>query len=385
MNPMPARSSARARRRGFTLLEILAAVAIFSILVTMLFQVVRSSLEIWTLGERGKESMEKASGVLDQIAADLRLVHADSPRDSDSAPVRMLADWVEYDLDLDRDAESTTQRLRFVRALPEERFDARLRAAGDVVGASAVLTEGVTLQSATLPPGGLAEVLYTTVDTPEKGGDPSVLRIVRGLQTPIAREDSLLALDLTDDPKTLLSRTVALADGVLYLGFEFWSRDTVDFELPWNSEGGPLSTWDSTRALLLDREGANRFSLAKDADSLARADDDVFPRRVRIVLVIERDADEAELLRLESDLLPTSDRVRVTPIRVFAPGAAHKFVKIGGEWMEWTAIRGDELQVKRGARGTRATSHSAGARARIGETFERTIEIPVYREDWNTR
>lgn len=373
------------RESGFTLLEILAAVAIFSILVTMLFQVVQSSLEIWSLGERGKESIEKASGVLDQIASDLRLVHAEGPRGAEKAPVRMVADWVDYDFDLDRDAESTTQRLRWVRALPEERYDARLRAAGDIVGATSVLTEGVTMQAATLPPGGLAEILYTTVATPTKGGDAAVLQLVRGLQTPIGRDDSLLALELTDDPKALQKRTVALAEGVLYLGFEFWSRDTLSFELPMDAEGCAFSTWDSTRALLLDKEGQNRFPLAKDTESLAIADDDVFPRRVRIVLVVERDADEVENIRLESDVLPSTERIRVSPLRLFDPSSNYKFLKIEGEWIEWTEIRGGELMVKRGVRGTRADAHPVGAKTHLGTTYERTVEIPVYREDWNTR
>jgi prepilin-type N-terminal cleavage/methylation domain-containing protein len=383
MNSTVSQPSARAR--GFTLIELLAAVAIFSLLVGLLFQVVRSSLDVWSIGERGKESTEKSGAVLDQIAADLRLTFADSPRGSTSAPVRFVSDYAEYDFDLDRDAESVTQRLRFVRALPEERVDPRMRNAGDVVGATASLAEGITTQTPTLPTGGLAEVLYTTLATPSKGGDPARLMLVRALRTPIASDDSLVAKELPDEVKAIQERSIALAEGVLYLGFQFWSRDTIAFDAPLDGEGGPLSNWDSTRALLLDKTGANRFLLAKDESSLREITDDIFPRRVRVTMVIDHDADEAYSLTLESELSPTTDRVRVAPLRAIDPNAEHKFIKIGGEWIEWLELRGDELRVKRGARGSRPDSHGVGARVHVGQTFERTIEIPVFREDWNSR
>ena len=40
-------------------------------------------------------------------------------------------------------------------------------------------------------------------------------------------------------------------------------------------------------------------------------------------------------------------------------------------------------RILRGQRGTAAVQHAEGARIHFGETIERTIEIPVYREDWN--
>ncbi len=379
------RTGPRGAERGFTLIELLTAIAIFSILVVMLFQMVKSALDVWALGERGKDATEKSAAVLDEIATDLRMLRADSPLGSTNAPVRMISDYAEYDFDLDRTPDSVVQRLRFVRALPEERTDPRLRVAGDEVGAKSGFTEGTETASPTLPPCGLAEVFYSTLKTPEKGVDPARLTLVRGMRSPIGRAGSFLAVELPDDVRALQRDTIRLADGVLYLGFQFWSRDTSDWNAKENDEGGPLTTWDSTRALLLDKQGHDKFLLAKDAASLANADDDVFPRRVRVTLVVERDEDEAAMMVLEQDLSASTQRVKLSPLRLLEPLATYKYFKIGGEWFEWIEIRGDEVVVKRGVRDTLPDNHAAGSRVHIGTTFERTIEIPVYREDWNTR
>ena len=112
--------------------------------------------------------------------------------------------------------------------------------------------------------------------------------------------------------------------------------------------------------------------------------DDVFPRRVRVTLVLERDEDEADVVRLEGPITATSQYLKVTNPRMFDGGLPpHPYLKVDGEWMRWTEIRGNELKVLLAARGTAALQHESGARVHVGETFERTIEIPVFREDWN--
>ena len=46
------------RQRGFTLLELLAAAALFSVLGVLLFQMVRSAMDVWSTGERNRELVE---------------------------------------------------------------------------------------------------------------------------------------------------------------------------------------------------------------------------------------------------------------------------------------------------------------------------------------
>lgn len=375
--------NSRARQSGFTLLELLASIAVFSMLVAMLFQLVKGGLDVWTLGEQGKEATEKASLLLDQITTDLRMARAEAAPGMPEAPVRMLADHHALDFDLDQVDESTVQVMRFVRSLPEERFDPRVRESGDVpIGV--IPGEEATVESARQPAaGGMAEILYTTAKLPIKGADPAALVLVRGMRFPVVGAGSLCALDLPDDDKKFFRMGSPLAEGVLYLGFEFWGRDTTSFDIAHPNEGAAFTTWDSTRALLLEKESLNTFPLALSKSSLNDADDDVFPRRVRVTLVLERDADDALDIQLLEDLSPSTTSLRMQPMRLLDRGSNFKYLKIGGEWIEWTEIRGDEVTIIRGVRNTEPTAHRLGTKIHIGTTYQRTIDIPVYRENWN--
>ena len=63
--------------------------------------------------------------------------------------------------------------------------------------------------------------------------------------------------------------------------------------------------------------------------------------------------------------------------------APFPYVKVEGEWMRWTSVDGASLKVERGVRGSTAVEHRAGAPVHFGRTFQRVVDLPVYREDWN--
>ncbi len=371
--------------RGFTLIELVTAIAIFAILVGMLAQMIKGALDVWRMGEGGREALERGSSLLEFIATDLRMLRADPAPGASDAPVRLIADHGFYDLDLDQAEESVLQRLRFVRSCPEERFDSRVRRAGDLPGGQAAVsdTEAGGGQPE-LAPGGLAELAYATLALPQAGRDPALLTLYRLFRAPIGGEGSLFQERLWDDPRKLCGAAVPMADNLLYLGFEFWSRDTLSWSDPPDQAGGRLTVWDSTRALLLDAEGFNGFLLRKGAASLEDGSDDVFPRRVRITLVLERDEDEAATVRLAAAMTATSNILRPDALKPFAgTRPLHPFLKVEGEWMEWSQVADGGVKVLRGARGSGRRAHAAGARLRFGQTFQRVVEIPVFREDWN--
>lgn len=371
------------RARGFTLVELLTAIAIFAVISTMLFRMVKGALDVWRIGEQGRESIEKGGALIEEIAQDFRMLRADAAPGMPEAPVRLIATFGSLDLDVDQIDESLLQRVAFARSCPEERTDPALRQSGTVPGGKEFLSD---VESGTRPAracGGLAEVAYATLSVPKPKSDPSLLTLYRWFRTPIGGDGSLLDPAAFERPERAVATGVALAENVLYLGVEFWGRDTEGFDAPVDSERGPLSAWDSTRALLGDAKGPNRFRFAKGEGSLGQTDDDVFPRRVKVTLVLARDEDEQALLRLAVDLPASGDVVRVDSARAFEALGTRKFLKVGGEWMTWTSINGTELRVQRGARGTPRVSHSAGARIHLGSTYERVIEIPVFREDWN--
>jgi hypothetical protein len=188
-----------------------------------------------------------------------------------------------------------------------------------------------------------------------------------------------------DKPATLLAATRVIASGVLHAEFRYWSQFTVSGTEP-AGRGGPETCWDSARAGLfaaVPQHPVNRFTLDLDATSLADPLDDVFPARVEIVLVVDRppedvvcailaetvDADDTELVVDYPERLPYSE--------------ASRFVKIGGEWMQYSRLDGRRLLgVKRGVRGTAARDHLARERIHGGRQMVITVPL-VPRDSWN--
>jgi prepilin-type N-terminal cleavage/methylation domain-containing protein len=74
---LPGSSGIRIRASGFTLLEILIAVSLLTILATMLFQMVDASTKLWRENESGAESFREARAALGVISRELQsvLVH----------------------------------------------------------------------------------------------------------------------------------------------------------------------------------------------------------------------------------------------------------------------------------------------------------------------
>ena len=86
----------RRRADGMTLVELLAAMAIFLGLAGMVLQVLGGGLQLWTSGERSRGETEQAAQILDRLAFELRhLVTID--RGLGRPDVRLHADFLRQD------------------------------------------------------------------------------------------------------------------------------------------------------------------------------------------------------------------------------------------------------------------------------------------------
>jgi hypothetical protein len=259
-------------------------------------------------------------------------------------------------------------------------------------------------------PGGKQEICYLLVP-PAKDEEPGVGTLYRGVRMPLGggaasflpaeplsdrrASDARVGVVTRADAKTRLRPVVT---SVLYASFGFHTRHTKESaarlvdgdrlveEVPPLRGGGGLSpTWDSTRGLLPAGQGADQFFLGRTPASLSDSVDDVFPRRVRVILVVDRVGNEAATGDLVRDLGPQDKIVPVDSTR-FAPGGdpVSRFVKIDDEWIQWSTRDGRSFTVeKRGARGTKPASHAIGSAVRAGATLVREFEVPSFREDWN--
>lgn len=356
------------RRAGFTLLELLTAAALFSVLGVLLFQMVRSAMDVWGTGERNRELYERASTAFDLLAADLRDGWAGAP--AAGQPAELLCSWRPEDRNGDGQHERAVPLLRFTRLCHEERSLEWLARAGDVAGGETAVTSLQPQDPGQLrPTGGLAESLYT-VALPKGAKLPALLR---GVRTPAGGAGSLLDPDLPERPDRILAASSVVIDDVLWFGVEFWGPGTT----AWGREGGALSCWDSTRGVLEPDDPEFPFGVA---GSLADGSDDIWPRLLRITLVLDRSQGATTAGRLVDGVSADGRRVKLAGAALLHDEERPDHLLVEDEWMAVQAVEGDEVAVQRGVRGTTATPHAEGAVVRAGRSFRRVIELPAGRE-----
>lgn len=350
-----------AQQRGFTLVELLAASALFAVLALLLFQMVGSATSVWTTGERNREAADRAQAVLDLAATDLRHLWP-GLRSAGEQEARLLCTWREDDADGDGIPELRVAALRFTRVLHESRNLPWLRAAGDRAGgqrASALLVAEDPAEL--IPTGGLGESLYTQAVVP---GDalPTLFRRVRSRA---GGEGSLVAEDLLDRREKLLDEAVALADGVLHFGAHFEAAGAAE----------PVPVWDSTRALLDAVDDG--FPWAVGPGSLWDGRDDVFPELVTLELVLDDGVVAGRLAE------PLTDRATTAVLSSGdLPGDVEALL-VDREWLAVVRRDGPRITVERGFRGSVAAAHAVGAQVRVGQTFRRSVRLPASRAEFD--
>src|SRR5688500_12016048 len=81
--------------RGLTLVEVIITLLIFLMLSIFLFMSVREVVKQWAIGERRRVLYEKAAGVMNTIADDIRLLVTQEPSGTTQVKARLMADFRE--------------------------------------------------------------------------------------------------------------------------------------------------------------------------------------------------------------------------------------------------------------------------------------------------
>jgi hypothetical protein len=213
---------------------------------------------------------------------------------------------------------------------------------------------------------GLLEVAYASVPDPA-ANDPA-LEVVRRAAVPVDGEmagKTVFAKDYFDRATGgFAERAADLVGGVLLFGLEMAAP-----------EGEMLQLWDSTRSEFLDRK---RFPLALGGAVPAR--ERVFPRRIRVTIVLEREERDRRTVRVASVADATDTRLALDDPRPLEV-AEGDLVKIGAEWMSVAASEPRALRVrKRGELGTPAASVAQGRVVHRGRTFVAEVPLDTWRE-----
>ncbi len=377
------------RRAGFTLVELLIAMTLFLGIAFVLYSFVRGGVDMWRTGERRQDLYERAQLAFSRIDADLRCTFRPQ-RFEEATPAAMFLsdrpDMPKKDRRGNRVDERKRplgvigSRLRFVRTIRGEFQNPATRFSGLAPGAKDVYRfkpdvdqDGEPLERDYRAPAGLMEVAYLATALPEQ--DDGTTTLLRAAQTPVGERNTFFDDDVIQDAE-FLSWATPVVDGILFFGLEFWDQHT-DRWADDRAEAFTDGVWDSTRGRLQDFKFYRKGSLTSDLD-------DVYPRRVRVRLVVGRPGDPSMSAKLRDGLV-----LGEKGLRVDRPGGLaiqnSAFVLVGGtELMRIERVGGTRAKiVQRGVFGTREGSHEAGAPVVWGELFTRVVNIPCYREDWN--
>ncbi|MCX7703574.1 MAG: type II secretion system GspH family protein [Planctomycetota bacterium] len=364
-------------RKAFTLVELMVAISLLLFIGSVITAILARAMTTWTQTERRMAVTHRGNTILNRLQEDLLSLYIGGgyPYETKYNPVFIC------DLGADR-----SLRLRFIRTLPLE-GNYLAQEAGSLVGASKRI-DGVddpfeAFEGQLISTAGLSEVCYIHKGEPD-------FSLYRAVNAPPGGETSLFTEKnlSTDSP-----RFVKLSSSVLLLSFQFWTSytDTWDTKHPpllykrANEKSGPLLLWDSTRSRdssSVYKEDFRKYRLFKDSSSASDLTDDVFPRAVRIVLVIAESGDgtvthSTRLFTEDSTILYVRNGAMI-PEGV-------RYILLGDEWLEIEKVEQNSVHIKEGGRGlfnTTPSTHNAGTPVRVGISFIRVFTLPGCLDDW---
>ncbi len=363
---------------GLTLIEVMITMAIFVVLAGFTIMAVREVVTSWSVGERRRVVFEKAAGCVDVMADDIRLALTQEPPGATDIKAKFIGDY---------DPATRQQRLMFVRSFESGPERAITFTAGDGIDNNSMLKPQSSDGTSVSPP-----VSSTKSDSEDftglKVGD---FRALGGMAMVgyFVQNQNLYRVIHAPVPDSMSSQlkpgnAQILATDVLYLGFEYWSQVTDQWDEPpaRSKLNGPEKMWDSTRAISV---GALRnFRFHRGTDSAFDTEDDIFPQKVRITLTVDSTMPRCVYTKITDEMGPTEiGKLNVDSTKGFADGGDESsYLLIENEWLHYKSKTSEYFVIdRRGARGTNSTGHKADSVVRTGRSFRRVIYLPNYRED----
>ncbi len=345
---------------GFTLVELLLALFLLSMLVLALVRLLDTSLNIWGRTETGRDLLEMGSSVVDLLAEDLSALESGARGD-------FLAEWAAFDTDRDGVQGALYPRLRLVRQVSAAEL--------------ARLDPGGVRDPRAL---GLIEVCWALLPAGATERDLRPLGVLwRGERDVNGRETlSFLASEFFGrNGQPVAGALNEVTGGILWCDLWFATQTSV-LEDGWKV-GERLAdcalSWDAWGRRRPDESVSPRN---RPGTGMPAADDaPLLPRRVRIELEIERTSDLKRRTRLSSRMDPESKELFVENER-HVPDAG-ELVLVDEEWMKILSKSGTRVAVERGQRDSQPTKHEGGALLHHGWRIVRDIPVALYREDWN--
>lgn len=378
-------------RVGLTMVELMVASALASILMIALFRLLDVSLDMWTKGETRRAVVEQATATAELLAQDMRALHGGQQGD-------LLVEWVPFDADGDGRTDRLWPRFRLVRQAsvvdllrvaragrdPERRSAAAAAADGDARAQDGEPpAAGIGLEP--LPPGaGLLQVAWAVVPAGSRGEGRLEGLLLRGEELLEAGSVGTLfdegAFTPSGQPRP--GTTHEVTGGVLWIGVQFATQTSIvrDGWRIGDLARDTAASWDAWNRGRPDPEV--HIWNEPGAGMPAVGERPLLPRRVRIEIEFEGARERRRRTTLAEPLEKETAAFAVENGRTL-PATRGRHLLVGTEWMEVLGVDGDRVRVRRGARGSAPTLHSAGEMVHHGEPVIVDVPVVLHSDDWN--
>lgn len=394
-------------RRGLTLMELVIAAGLASILMVAVFRLIDSGFRIWNRGE-GKRVLVEQSSALSQIfARDLRTLHGGRRGD-------LIVEWASFDSDGDGSNDSIWPRMRLIRqasapevarlmASPADLVKLGLSPPGvgaeqggeylDSVAAKKSLTsealEERTLRRRSVGPA-LIEVAWCVLPVSQKKDLRADGVLFRGERLVMSgAQGSYFRPGFFDERgRPPVGSLEEVTGGLLWCGVALAKQTTlID---PSRSDGGwdigttpgkASACWDAWQTGRLD-EGVHEWN-SPAVGMPTPGELPALPRQVRLEIEFERPLDRRrrtrtiEVLDASVNSFDVSNGERIPPVG--------RHIKVGPEWMQVTGRTRDRIRVKRGQRGTEPVHHDAGLMVHWGVPVITEVRVDQFNDSWDLR
>jgi len=408
------------RRAGFTLAEMMVAMALVLIFGTVAVATLRYGTSLWRSGHRRAYAYDTATIIFHQIEDDIGAAASQFwYKDADAFDTHVKF-WVDYDV-------HERQRLRFVRRIPDDALNPRIRHAGDGDDND---SDGDTdeeyynlvdddddglVDEDLVPLEGMCEVAYLRgLDTDDADTLYRAVLAPIGLDSgdPDGPEQTFFDPDTFDTsatPDRIRNKAQVLAENVLHFEVRCWSQftttwdDGIGFHV-WDSsyeprDCGPTFTWDSDRLgsgpdFDMDWGTVDFPDTDEDGDSDWNSDDEdyvednVFPAAIMVVVVTNPPERLRQLgaVRLVNDV-EIGDTAIVVQGNLPNYNKQWPYLRIDDEWIRFDSFDPDTQTftgLTRGARGTDEAHHDADPPnpVEFGYTFSRVFYNPTGKACW---
>ena len=386
-------ASIKSRLRGMTVVELVLATLLASVLMVALMQLLDVTLRLWNRGETRRATIEQATGVARLLAEDLRNLH-------NGAQGELVAEWVTFDLDNDGVRERSWPRIRLVRQVSAAHA-ARLAtfasdSASTAEGSEATEGTGANATTQGLESSGDAELAASLNSTPslvevcwvvmpisKESEERAEGRLLRGERRVDAEGRSFMDRAFFDSMQSPPAGALdEVTSGVLWMGMAFATRTTLTHEL-WEIGDQPIDGSGSWDAWSRERPDPLLHAWNVAAVGMPKAQGQpVLPRRVRIELEFEGERERERRTRTVDALDPTLTSFTVRN-GDHLPREETSHILIDREWMELIDVQGDRVRVRRGVRATDPVAHSPGAMVHHGARVVTEIPVSAYTEVWD--